>query len=46
VLSGRVGDVVQVGEGQRGGDDGLDEHGVDTGQASAHARDLLSRFRA
>ena len=27
---------MQVGEGQRGGDDRLDEHGVDTGQIGAH----------
>jgi hypothetical protein len=36
-LSGRRGDVVQVGEGQRGGDDRLDEHRVDAGQVGAHA---------
>jgi hypothetical protein len=42
VLSGRVGDVVQMGEGERGSDDGLDQDSVNTGQMSAHARNLLS----
>ncbi|GAA3301793.1 hypothetical protein GCM10020295_45900 [Streptomyces cinereospinus] len=36
VLPGRHGDVVQVGEGQRGGDKRLDEHRVDAGQLGAH----------
>lgn len=37
VLTGRRGDVVQVGERQCCGDDRLDEHRVDTGQLGAHA---------
>lgn len=37
VLTGRRGDVVQVGQGQRGGDDRLDEDRVDTGQLGTHA---------
>jgi hypothetical protein len=37
-----VGDVVQVGEGQRRGNERLDEHRVDASETNTHARDLLS----
>ncbi len=42
VLPGGRGQVVQVGEGQRSSDDGLDEHGIDAGEVGAHGWHLLS----
>jgi hypothetical protein len=41
-LSGSGGEVVEVGEGQRPGDDGLDQDGVDAESGASHHGSFLS----